>query len=48
MEFINLQKINWIHLDIAGSTTYSKKEEYYVPEFATGRGVRLLIDYLKK
>lgn len=45
-KFVDTKKIKWVHLDIAGAA-YSKKEEYYIPEFGTGRGVRLLIDYLK-
>ncbi len=36
----------WIHLDIAGAAK-SSKEFYYIPEFATGRGVRLLVNYLR-
>jgi leucyl aminopeptidase len=40
------ERISWVHLDIAGAA-YSTKEDGYVPEFGTGRGVRLLVDYLK-
>lgn len=38
--------VNWVHLDIAGAATTSK-ESYYLSDFATGKGVRLLVDYLK-
>src|SRR5208337_1714275 len=37
----------WIHLDIAG-TAYGVKEKPYIPEGASGIGVRLLIQFLKK
>lgn len=39
--------VKWIHLDIAGAAR-SNKEEYYIPEYGTGRGVRLLLNYLEK
>ncbi len=39
--------VKWAHLDIAGPAK-SKKESYYIPEYGTGRGVRLLIEFLKK
>lgn len=45
-KFVN-NGVDWVHLDIAGAA-YSNKEDNYIPEFATGRGVRLLVDYLKK
>lgn len=38
--------VKWVHLDIAGAAR-SKKDSFYIPEFGTGRGVRLLIDYLE-
>lgn len=44
-KFVN-KGVDWIHLDIAGAA-YSNKEDNYIPEFGTGRGVRLLVDYLK-
>ncbi len=37
----------WIHLDIAG-TAYGVKEKPYIPEGASGIGVRLLIQFFKK
>lgn len=37
----------WAHLDIAG-TAWSDKARPYYPKGATGVGVRLLIEYLKK
>ncbi|MCA9496459.1 MAG: leucyl aminopeptidase family protein, partial [Nanoarchaeota archaeon] len=40
------ENIQWVHLDIAGAA-YARKKDSYIPEFGTGRGVRLLIDYLK-
>ncbi len=39
--------VNWTHLDIAGAAS-NKKESYYIPEFGTGRVVRLLTEYLKQ
>lgn len=39
--------IKWTHLDIAGAAWF-KAEKFYVPANATGIGVRLLIDYLRK
>lgn len=39
--------IKWVHLDIAGAAR-SNKEEYYIPEYGTGRGVRLILNYLEK
>lgn len=38
--------IKWTHLDIAGAAR-SDKKEFYVSQFGTGRGVRLLFDWLK-
>jgi leucyl aminopeptidase len=38
--------IQWAHLDIAGPAR-SKKESYYVPEFGTGKFVRLLVEFLQ-
>ncbi|MCA9459201.1 MAG: leucyl aminopeptidase family protein, partial [Nanoarchaeota archaeon] len=40
------ENIKWVHLDIAGAA-YARKSDLYIPEFGTGRGVRLLVDYLK-
>lgn len=40
-------KVKWVHLDIAGAMM-SKKPEFYVPKGGTGRGVRLIYDYLKR
>ncbi len=34
----------WAHLDIAGLAWY-EKQRHYVPKYATGQGVRLLIEY---
>jgi leucyl aminopeptidase len=39
--------INWTHLDIAGAAR-SLLKEYYIPEFGTGRGVRLIYSYIKE
>ena len=41
------KNVKWIHLDIAGAAR-SYFKEYYIPEFGTGRGVRLLVEYFKK
>lgn len=41
------KKVKWVHLDIAGAA-FAKKPNYYVPEFGTGRGVRLLLEYLNQ
>jgi leucyl aminopeptidase len=38
--------VKWIHLDIAGPAR-SKKESFYVPEYGTGKGVRLLVEFLR-
>ena len=37
----------WAHLDIAGPA-YLTKPKYYHPTKATGYGLRLLIDFLKR
>ena len=42
-----VEKTPWIHLDIAGVTWFDK-ETSLIPEGASGIGVRLLIDFLKK
>lgn len=41
-----VKKISWAHLDIAG-TAYLSETKAYHPTFATGVGVRLLIDFLE-
>ncbi|USN44372.1 MAG: leucyl aminopeptidase family protein [Candidatus Woesearchaeota archaeon] len=38
--------VSWAHLDIAGAA-YSEKAENYWPQAGTGRGVRLLLEWLK-
>ncbi len=40
-------KVPWAHLDIAGTATCDK-DLPYCPKGATGFGVRLLVDYLKR
>lgn len=40
------KNVKWVHLDLAGAA-YSKKSKEYIPEFGTGRGVRLLVNFLK-
>jgi leucyl aminopeptidase len=40
-------KAKWAHLDIAG-TAWEEKGRPYLPKGATGVGVRLLIEYLRK
>lgn len=40
------KEYKWIHLDIAGTAIYPETS-YYLPEGATGVGVRLLIEFLK-
>lgn len=40
-------KIPWAHLDIAGTAWY-EKQRHYVPKFATGQGVRLLVEYFSR
>ena len=37
----------WAHLDIAG-TAWEEKGRHYLPKGATGTGVRLLVEYLRK
>jgi leucyl aminopeptidase len=37
----------WVHLDIAG-TAWTEKARPYIPQGATGVGVRLLLDFLMK
>lgn len=39
--------IPWAHLDIAG-TAFSADAKKYLPKYATGFGVRLLVDFLEK
>jgi leucyl aminopeptidase len=39
--------IPWVHLDIAG-TSWVEKEKPYRPKGASGIGVRLLLDFIKK
>ncbi len=39
-------KVSWVHMDIAGAA-FSDKEDNYVPVNATGRGVRLLVNYFE-
>jgi leucyl aminopeptidase len=45
-EFVG-EGIPWAHLDIAG-TAWTEKEGPYQPEGATGVGVRLLVDWLRR
>ncbi len=45
-EFVD-KKIPWAHIDIAG-TAFLDKESRYHSKYATGWGVRLLIDFLEK
>ena len=45
-KYIN-KDVSWIHFDIAGAA-YASKEKNYIPVNATGCGVRLLVEYLKK
>lgn len=37
----------WVHLDIAG-TAWTEKEKPYIPKGATGTGVRLLLNFLRR
>jgi leucyl aminopeptidase len=39
--------LKWVHLDIAGAAR-SDKNFYYISEFGTGRGVRLIYEFLKE
>ncbi len=41
------ESIPWAHLDIAG-TAYLSEGKKYVPKYATGVGVRLLVEFLQK
>jgi leucyl aminopeptidase len=43
-KFVDLEKIKWAHLDIAG-TAYLPEEKYYNQKYASGAGVRLLSYY---
>ena len=43
-EFVN--KTPWAHLDIAGTAFFEEGAKRYNPRFATGVGVRLMIDFL--
>lgn len=40
------ESIPWAHIDIAG-TAYSADGKKYLPKYATGNGVRLLVEFLK-
>lgn len=40
-------KTKWVHLDIAG-TAWEEKGRPYLPKGATGVGVRLLVEYLRR
>ena len=40
------EKIKWTHLDIAGAAR-SDSNNYYFNKFASGRGVRLIVNYIK-
>jgi leucyl aminopeptidase len=42
-----VEKAKWTHIDIAGTAWYSKQRGYR-PKNATGYGVRLLVDFVKK
>jgi leucyl aminopeptidase len=41
-----IDKVKWAHLDIATTTYYLTARKYY-PQYASGIGVRLLIQYLR-
>ncbi|MDP1880111.1 MAG: aminopeptidase, partial [Parachlamydiaceae bacterium] len=41
------ESIPWAHLDIAG-TAYVEKAKKYMPKYATGFGVRLIVEFLKQ
>ncbi|NGX61500.1 MAG: putative cytosol aminopeptidase [Chlamydiae bacterium] len=45
-EFVT-SDIPWAHIDIAG-TAFCNKERAYIPKNASGYGVRLLVDFLRK
>jgi len=40
-------KMRWVHLDIAG-TAWEEKGKHYLPKGATGVGVRLMVEYLRR
>ncbi|HZV80872.1 MAG TPA: leucyl aminopeptidase [Geobacteraceae bacterium] len=40
-------RTKWVHLDIAG-TAWEEKGTHYLPKGATGVGVRLLVEYLRR
>lgn len=42
-----VEKTPWAHLDIAG-TAYLQEPKKYQPKYATGVGVRLLVEFLEK
>lgn len=44
-EFV--ENVPWIHLDIATTTFWLEGKKYY-PKYATGIGVRLMVEFLKK
>lgn len=46
IEYFVEKGLPWAHLDIA-SVDFSDKEDAYIAKGATGKGVRLLVDYLK-
>jgi leucyl aminopeptidase len=41
------EQVPWVHLDIAG-TAWVEKEKPYIPKGATGIGLRLMLDYIRK
>jgi leucyl aminopeptidase len=41
-----VEKIPWIHLDIAG-TARSDRKKAYIPKGATGVGVRLIVQFIR-
>jgi leucyl aminopeptidase len=45
--FVEDSKTPWAHIDIAGSSHYSKPKGYH-PLYATGAGVRLMVDYFER
>ncbi len=45
-EFVKKSKVPWAHLDIGG-TNYTLQKKGYYPKYATGFGVRLLIEFLE-
>ena len=42
-----VEKTPWAHIDIAGTAFNDKKQSGYTPKYATGFGVRLIIDWLQ-